>query len=116
MTDSKQLSPSTLMPPSKLPLPPDLTSNLPSHPYTILLVDRPEQNAFSFGWSLDTDLPAGLQKQGVVCVFTGLLDSILGEKSATPREVKPEQTKQLAVVLAHETAHLVSWHLRFGGD
>jgi hypothetical protein len=108
LTDSKQLSSSTRMPPSDFSLSSD---TLPSSPYTVLLVDRPEKNAFSFGWSVDTNLPQGLSKQGVICVFTGLLDSILGEESASAREIRPEESKQLAVVLSHETAHLV--RLRF---
>jgi len=44
--------------------------------YTVLLVDRPDINAFSFGWPPGTKVPAG-SSAGCIVVFTGLLDSIM---------------------------------------
>jgi len=92
-----------------------------AHPYTVLVIDRPETNAFSFGWQPDTEMPFGIKK-GVVCVFTGFLDYILqtnppsllspaqlsGGQEAPP--ITEEQTKQLSVLLSHELSHLVLGH------
>lgn len=90
-------------------------------PYSLLLMDKPERNAFSYGF--------GGKGAGGIVVFTGLLDDIL--KEGTPRPVEApktfwstlfgspppsrpqpteEQTLHLACVLAHEMGHLLLSH------
>ncbi|EMD33520.1 hypothetical protein CERSUDRAFT_118092 [Gelatoporia subvermispora B] len=102
-------------------------------PYSLLLVDKPDAaNAFSYGFGPDG--------AGGVVVFSGFLDEVLakhpsGEQVQEPQEESswltsafrgllgisqsplrahpqptPEQTSQLAILLAHELAHLVLAH------
>ena len=95
--------------------------------YPVLVVDRPEANAFSFGFAPDGDEVG----PGCIVVFTGFLDSILGPSEFLPEPPKSttsmglgsglfnaifpkveekrfyvnptrEQTEQLAVLLCHE--------------
>lgn len=78
--------------------------------YTVLVVDRPEVNAFSFGWSPDSfSLSSQRISPGVIVVFTGLLDNILGE-TAQQDSVTPAQRSHLQVLLSHELSHLVLGH------
>ncbi|KAH7097316.1 hypothetical protein BKA62DRAFT_624052 [Auriculariales sp. MPI-PUGE-AT-0066] len=67
-------------------------------PYNLLLVEKPDtSNGFSYGF--------GAGSAGIV-VFSGFLDEILrGSQSPTP-----EQTAQLAILLAHEISHLILSH------
>ncbi|KZT51992.1 hypothetical protein CALCODRAFT_512337 [Calocera cornea HHB12733] len=106
-------------------------------PYNILLVDKPECNAFSHGYG-----PAGA---GGIVLYTGFLDEILSHNRelppappvqkqrqdsrlwsslmgvltpppspprspAPPAAPTPRQTDELAVVLAHELSHLILCH------
>lgn len=112
--------------------PPAATSEhaLLGPPFSLLLLDSPEANAFSYGFG--DDGAAG------IVVNTGILDEILGATSpaspatpsgapqrswlsylipsrsapAVPVFVPPteEQTLHLAVVLAHEVSHLLLTH------
>jgi hypothetical protein len=89
-------------------------------PYSLLLMDKSERNAFSYGF--------GGKGAGGIVVFTGLLDDIL-KNGTTPVETpksfwstlfgpparaRPqpteEQTLHLASVLAHEMGHLLLSH------
>jgi Zn-dependent protease with chaperone function len=110
LAEARTFPPDLSLPSARHPL---ATASLQPKPYTILLVDRSEANAFSFGWPLDADMPPGLQKQGVICVYTGMLDALLGRDSREAGEVGEEAGRQLAVVLAHETAHLARLVLTF---
>lgn len=93
-----------------------LPSSASKSKYTVLLVDSPEVNAFSFGWPPGIDIPSGATP-GVIVVFTGLIDSIM----ATSRSTLPlnggqsmpsaEQTRQLAVLMSHELSHLLLGHV-----
>ncbi|KAF4596584.1 Mitochondrial and Outer Membrane Metalloprotease [Pleurotus pulmonarius] len=113
----------------EVPLPPH-TSTGP--PYSLLFVDKPEaSNAFSYGF--------GPNGGGGIVVYSGFLDEILSSPpadgavaTALPEEKSwwssivdsllgrrpppshpiptPEQTADLAVLLAHELAHLVLSH------
>lgn len=83
--------------------------------YTVLLVDSPEVNAFSFGWPPGTEIPVGATP-GVIVVFSGLLDSILASSTSAKQsngQVMPsaEQTRQLAVLMSHELSHLLLGHV-----
>jgi Peptidase family M48 len=102
-------------------------------PYSLLIVDRPgAANAFSYGF--------GPNGGGGIVLFTGFLDEIMADTppdpnrptQAPPEEVSwwsflfgflpstplrpsrveptPEQTSQLAVLLAHELSHLLLSH------
>jgi Zn-dependent protease with chaperone function len=102
-------------------------------PYSLLLVEKPDTaNAFSYGF--------GPNGGGGVVVYSGFLDHILCETSSetSPPEIlssekswwsflfgslfslsapppkhytpTPEQTSELAILLAHELAHLVLSH------
>ncbi|WVQ82105.1 hypothetical protein IAT38_004233 [Cryptococcus sp. DSM 104549] len=106
-------------------------------PYNIMLMEKDEQNAFSYGF--------GGKKAGGIVVYTGLLDSILAHDPASPQSPSPqtqptrqpssglfgglfssssslppsrrqhaqpteEQTLHLACVLAHEMGHLLLSH------
>jgi hypothetical protein len=99
-------------------------------PYSCLVVERPDsQNAFSYGF--------GPNGAGGIVVYTGFLDQVLNHPR-TPQNVEPtplpswwsmifgslissprrqqaftpseEQTAELAVLLAHELAHLLLSH------
>ncbi|GAA5833223.1 hypothetical protein JCM9279_001461 [Rhodotorula babjevae] len=118
--------------------------------YDLLVVDRADANAFSFGFGPDAQgAPAATgegaaaavrPRRGVIVVYTGFLDEILGRTAAPPpssststyEHVSPAstastgdplrahlapttlptdaQTRQLAVLLAHELAHLALSH------
>jgi hypothetical protein len=90
-------------------------------PYSLLLMDKDERNAFSYGF--------GGKGAGGMVVFTGLLDDILREGMpgqpdppttfwstifGSPPKTRPqpteEQTLHLACVLAHEMGHLLLSH------
>ncbi|KAI0714330.1 peptidase family M48-domain-containing protein [Cerioporus squamosus] len=95
-------------------------------PYSLLLVDRPDSsNAFSYGFGPDGG--------GGVVVFSGFIDEVLSKypaqappepppqsfwarvfgirPAAPPHPIPtPEQTAELATLLAHELAHLVLSH------
>ncbi|KAG8986019.1 hypothetical protein FRB90_004272, partial [Tulasnella sp. 427] len=106
-------------------------------PYSLLVVNKDESNAFSYGFG-----PGGA---GGVVVYTGFLDDILDRKSPTTQVIQapppppppksmwssvfgaaspptpsppplsppgptPEQTSKLATLLAHELSHLVLSH------
>ncbi|KZP00483.1 hypothetical protein CALVIDRAFT_560451 [Calocera viscosa TUFC12733] len=84
-------------------------------PYNILLVDKPECNAFSHGYG-----PAGA---GGIVLYTGFLDEILTHNRVLPKPLPPPPahadqglwsslmgTEELAVVLAHELSHLILCH------
>ena len=107
----------------------------PSHviagpPYSLIVIDDPNsRNAFSYGFGPDG--------AGGIVVFSGFLDDILSKNlappaSATPADTSllhrlfwglftsppppaqyqptPEQTTDLAILLAHELSHLVLSH------
>ncbi|KAF9267722.1 hypothetical protein L218DRAFT_954912 [Marasmius fiardii PR-910] len=102
--------------------------SIPGPPYNLLVVDRPEAlNAFSYGF--------GPNGGGGIVVYSGFLDDILSrippETTATqpkswwsqlfgsvfrPKPSAPhpvpgkEQTSELAILLAHELAHLILSH------
>lgn len=111
-------------------LPP--VGSIPGVPYSLVVVDKPEcSNAFSYGFGPDGG-------SGIV-VYTGFLDEILSRhgsesethqptppksfwsslfggifSSASPAPSRPvptsEQTAELAILLAHEMAHLILSH------
>lgn len=98
-------------------------------PYNIMIMEAPDKNAFSYGF--------GGKGAGGIVIFTGLLDDIL-RRGAPPAEPSPppqpqgifaslfsgspprpivappmpthEQTLHLAIVIAHEMAHLLLSH------
>ena len=109
------------------------THHIPPHtllgpPYSLLIVNKDESNAFSYGF--------GPKGGGGVVVYSGFLDDILGPSSSKPGPsnswsgflsgfipfnaspsrssefVAPtaEQTTQLAILLAHELSHLILSH------
>ncbi|KDQ19273.1 hypothetical protein BOTBODRAFT_102457, partial [Botryobasidium botryosum FD-172 SS1] len=95
-------------------------------PYSLLIVDQPESNAFSYGF--------GGNGAGGVVLYTGFLDEVLA--TAIPEAVEapkappsvwslvsgsrtgsaprpaptPEQTTRVAMLLAHELSHLLLAH------
>ncbi|KAF7969904.1 hypothetical protein HWV62_25571 [Athelia sp. TMB] len=103
---------------------------IPGAPYSLVLVDKPDAaNAFSYGF--------GPQGGGGIVVYSGFLDDILAKAPAEPPPAPPpveaswwsslfgglasrpapthpiptpEQTSELAILLAHELAHLVLTH------
>lgn len=103
---------------------------IPGPPYALVVVDKPDAtNAFSYGFGPDGG--------GGIVVYSGFLDDILSAAPpsttvAPPLEPKtwwgsflgiftspppphhpipsPEQTSELAILLAHELAHLVLSH------
>ncbi|GAA5897964.1 hypothetical protein JCM8208_003204 [Rhodotorula glutinis] len=118
--------------------------------YDLLVVDRADANAFSFGFGPDAQsvrpgeglagAAAGRPRRGVIVVYTGFLDEILGRPASSasssstsasaggssssastaadplrdhlaPTTLPTDaQTRQLAVLLAHELAHLALSH------
>ncbi|GAA5893800.1 uncharacterized protein JCM6883_003640 [Sporobolomyces salmoneus] len=120
--------------------------------YDILVIDRDENNAFSFGFSPEAQTVEDKGRRGVIVVYTGFLKEVLGDtalpspppkqsspptnssrlsffsRSSTPSqplsdELDPiasylvpstlptqEQCKSLAVLLSHETSHLILSH------
>ncbi|GAA5969907.1 hypothetical protein JCM21900_004189 [Sporobolomyces salmonicolor] len=56
--------------------------------YDVLVVDRDESNAFSFGFGPDREgggvREGGKGRRGVIVVYTGFLDEILGSSSSPP--------------------------------
>ena len=111
---------------------PHITNDGPPHsvlgpPYSLMVTDEPDQpNAFSYGF--------GPNGSGGVVVFSGFLDEIIrntkqpesGPKSSSlfsflsrslfsspslePPVLTPEQDVQLAILVAHELAHLLLSH------
>ena len=103
---------------------------IPGLPYSLILIDKPESsNAFSYGFGPDGG-------SGIV-VYSGFLDeifvklpvqsdpppaplqksiwsSLFGGFFSTPKPAHPtpteEQTAELAILLAHEMAHLILSH------
>ena len=104
---------------------------IPGPPYSLVVVDKPDaSNAFSYGFGPDGG--------GGVVVYSGFLDDVLSHSCATtqttstPKEPSlwsyffgsfslsspppshpiptPQQTSELAILLAHELAHLVLSH------
>jgi Zn-dependent protease with chaperone function len=105
---------------------------IPGPPYSLVVVDNPDaSNAFSYGFGPDGG--------GGVVVYSGFLDDVLSKHGpdnstpqATPEETSwwsylfgsftpshpltshplptSEQTSELAILLAHELAHLVLSH------
>lgn len=99
-------------------------------PYSLLVIDKPDaSNAFSYGFGPDGG--------GGVVIYSGFLDDILSHSCETPPPPSaskqswnsyllgsffsslpqsshpiptPEQTSELAILLAHELAHLVLSH------
>ncbi|KAF9003970.1 hypothetical protein BDQ17DRAFT_1241618 [Cyathus striatus] len=99
--------------------------HIPGPPYSLLLVDRPDaSNAFSYGF--------GANGAGGIVVYSGFLDDIFAKMppvyqtpelkpwwqrllfGSTPEPFHPaptpEQTSELAILLAHELSHLVLCH------
>jgi Zn-dependent protease with chaperone function len=106
---------------------PPVAHSIPGPPYNLLLVERPDAlNAFSYGFGPDGG--------GGIVVYSGFIDDIISripmDTSATPspqqqswwsyflggppppRQIVPndEQTAELAILLAHELAHLLLSH------
>ena len=102
-------------------------ATIPGPPYSLLLVDKPDSsNAFSYGFGPDGG-------SGIV-VYTGFLEDIIAQNPSpetestptkhfslswlfgdvTPKSTQPtpteEQTTELAILLAHEMAHLILSH------
>jgi len=103
---------------------------IPGPPYSIVVVDKPDAaNAFSYGF--------GPEGAGGVVVYSGFIDEVLSKVPSSPeashqQETKswwsslfsvlspqsrpqhpiptPEQNSELAILLAHELAHLVLSH------
>lgn len=99
-------------------------------PYSLLIVDQPESNAFSYGF--------GSNGAGGVVLYTGFLDELMAmtapeipepkkeasssvwsivsggltnpNPSPQPFTPTPEQTTKLAMLLAHELSHLLLSH------
>lgn len=94
-------------------------------PYSLMLMEKDERNAFSYGF--------GGKGAGGIVVFTGLLDDILSKGNPEPPSPPsprgffstlfgsaplppprprptPDQSLQLASVLAHEMGHLLLSH------
>ncbi|KAJ3999461.1 hypothetical protein F5050DRAFT_1797838 [Lentinula boryana] len=105
---------------------PPVPHSIPGPPYNLLLVERPDAlNAFSYGFGPDG---------GGIVVYSGFINDILAriptDKSVTspsqtqswwslllggpspPRQFVPseKQTSELAILLAHELAHLILSH------
>ncbi len=114
------------------------THHIPPHtllgpPYSLLIVNKDEPNAFSYGF--------GPEGSGGIVLYSGFLDEVLGDakvsstvvteaKSSQPKtgwssflfppspptdtrslpQPTPEQTSKLATLLAHELSHLVLSH------
>ncbi|GAA5865711.1 hypothetical protein JCM8547_002755 [Rhodosporidiobolus lusitaniae] len=103
--------------------------------YDLLVIDRPDANAFSFGFGPDYAPPgvegeSGGGRRGVIVLYTGFIDEILSSSSSptpsrsssssspnrlqhflTPSTLPSQsQTKALAVLLSHELAHLCLDH------
>ncbi|KAF9514938.1 hypothetical protein BS47DRAFT_1372180 [Hydnum rufescens UP504] len=115
-----------LPPPSRYPLVPrprasQLIHSIPPSgpPYSLLIVENPERNAFSYGF--------GANGAGGLVLYTGFLDDVLRKYGAPQVSSNPkksfafifrlsvtsptdEQTSALATLLAHELAHLVLSH------
>ncbi|KAG5724696.1 hypothetical protein E4T56_gene3750 [Termitomyces sp. T112] len=108
---------------------PKMPHQIAGPPYSLLLVDKPESsNAFSYGF--------GPNGAGGIVVYSGFLDEVLARapmnkghlveapkswftslfsvlfSSPSPRHPTPtpEQTTELAILLAHELSHLVLSH------
>lgn len=104
---------------------------IPGPPYSLVIVEKPEaSNAFSYGFGPDGG--------GGMVVYSGFLDDVLSKNSpqqeATPASEQswwsvflralfyspqarpqnptpsPEQTSELAILLAHELSHLILSH------
>lgn len=110
------------------PVPEPPSHNIPGPPYSLVLIDNPDSNnAFSYGFGPDG--------AGGIVVFSGFLNqifekyplepvaseqpsswwtSVFGGFFSSPSVVHyrptPEQTSDLAVLLAHELSHLVLSH------
>ncbi|KIK10369.1 hypothetical protein K443DRAFT_670990 [Laccaria amethystina LaAM-08-1] len=104
---------------------PNSVHTIAGPPYSLLLIEKPEaSNAFSYGFGPDGG--------GGIVVYSGFLDEIFEKmpleyttpppkpwwanlflgRSAEPRQPSPtpEQTTELAILLAHELSHLVLSH------
>ncbi|KAJ4477166.1 hypothetical protein J3R30DRAFT_3657682 [Lentinula aciculospora] len=106
---------------------PPVAHSIPGPPYNLLLVERPDAlNAFSYGFGPDGG--------GGIVVYSGFINDILAripmetsDTSSTqtqswwslflggpspPRQYVPtdKQTSELAILLAHELAHLILSH------
>ncbi|KAF8638291.1 hypothetical protein AX17_002311 [Amanita inopinata Kibby_2008] len=106
---------------------PPVPHSIAGPPYSLLVVDRPDaSNAFSYGFGPDGG--------GGIVVYSGFLDEIFSKypSTAPPQETHswwslifgglfsspssisstptPEQTTELAILLAHELSHLVLSH------
>ena len=85
-------------------------------PYSLLLLDKSDANAFSYGF--------GGKGAGGIVLFTGILDAILSESAdpppprrwqdvfSSPSNPRPsaKQDMHLATILAHEMGHLMLSH------
>jgi Zn-dependent protease with chaperone function len=88
---------------------PPLAYARPAPHYRVLVVDRPEPNAFSCGFA-----PVGQRVgPGVIVVFSGALDAILAKhvgRGGFQGVPTREEQQDLAVLLSHELAHLLCSH------
>ncbi|KAI0784254.1 peptidase family M48-domain-containing protein [Abortiporus biennis] len=113
--------------------PPTAPHVIPGPPYSLIVVDKPDSsNAFSYGF--------GPEGGGGIVVFSGFIDDVLAKhplpEITTPEPPEPswwnalfgslfnlspsppsyhpqpteEQTSELAILLAHELAHLILSH------
>ena len=108
---------------------PPAPHGIPGPPYSLIVVDKPDSsNAFSYGFGPDGG--------GGIVVFSGFIDDVLrkhscpedrsqpvqrswfsslfgGSSSSAPQlppTPTPEQTEELAILLAHELSHLILSH------
>ncbi|KAG6908687.1 hypothetical protein DXG01_003701 [Tephrocybe rancida] len=108
---------------------PRMPHSIPGPPYSLMIIDKPDSsNAFSYGF--------GPNGGGGIVVYSGFLDDVLARTSMNENPAEevqrtwfsslfgglfstppprhptptPEQTSELAILLAHELSHLVLSH------
>ncbi|GAA5874771.1 hypothetical protein JCM16303_002977 [Sporobolomyces ruberrimus] len=64
--------------------------------YDILVIDRDENNAFSFGFAPESASVEEKGRRGVIVVYTGFLKEVLGETALPYQESMPPSSSRLA--------------------
>lgn len=103
-----------IMPPPLSYLPKDSARCSYFEPHNaVILIDRPESNAFSFGFYGSANTP----QPGVVIVFTGAIDEIMSS-GPHPYAItqKQEQAAAMSAMISHEDVHEPSWLRSFFGS